>query len=839
MNPIAPTGTEPLRGTEGLFSGYRSVRGAYDELCGAEGEIRPHWEPLARAFERLGREEIAFRKENGSRIIREHGVTYNVYADPQGMERPWELDLVPQLIPASEWRMIETGLAQRARLLNLVLADLYGPQKLLREGFLPPRLIFANPSFLRACHGIEPPGGVHLHLHAVDLARSEDGQWWALADRAQAPSGAGYALENRIVLSRLLPEEFRDCQVERLASFFGHFRNTLQELGQPKTGAPNVVLLTPGPHNETYFEHVYLARYLGFTLVEGGDLTVRNQRVYIKTLEGLQPVDVILRRVDDTFCDPVELRQDSFLGVPGLVEAARAGHVVVANALGSGLVESPALLAFLPGLCRRLLDEELILPSVATWWCGQAAEQSYVTEHLDEIVVKPALGGQRRDPLFGTGLTSAQREELVKLIRSRPHDFVGQEKVSLSAAPVWTEGGFVARRIAFRAFVAAEGDSFTVLPGGLTRVSTSADDPVVSMQRGGGSKDTWVMSSGPVAMVSLLSATGQPVALSQAGTELPSRVADNLYWLGRYFERLEGTVRLLRCVISRLADEGAGEGAPELAAFAHAMAGMYTLPVRFLGRVPLKDLEVEVLQLVYHPTRQGGIRELLMRIRYIAGIVRDRLSGDTWRILSELQGDSRTRPGRIPLTNALNLLNTLIVDLSAFSGMEMENMTRGHGWRFLDVGRRLERGINLARFVKAGLGGESVEHFLPPLLEIADSTLTYRRRYFTHPRLASTLELLLLDAGNPRALAFQLNAIAEHVSNLPQDSQNRGAMEASHIRSMIANLNKGALIRGIEAFETEERGKLREWLEGFAQEMEGVSNELGHHYFTHTEMRAS
>ena len=831
--------TETARSLPGLFSAYSGADGAYDELCSSPGVLRPHWERLAGALDKLGREEVNLRSENGRRIIREHGVTYNVYADPQGMDRPWELDAVPQLIPASEWRIIEAGLAQRARLLNLVLADLYGPQRLLREGFLPPRLVFANPSFLRPCHGIEPPGGVHLHLHAVDLARSPDGRWWALADRAQAPSGAGYALENRIVLSRLLPDEFRDCQVERLASFFNVFRNNLQRLGQARAAAPNVVLLTPGPHNETYFEHVYLARYLGLTLVEGGDLTVRHQRVFIKTLEGLQPVDVILRRVDDTFCDPLELRQDSFLGVPGLVEAARAGNVIVANALGSGLVESPAMLAFLPVLCRRLLDEELILPSIATWWCGQAREQNYVLEHLDDIVIKPSLGGQRRTPVFGALLSQAQREDWVRQIQSRPYDFVAQENVSLSAAPVWTESGVAARRIAFRAFVAANEDSYSVLPGGLTRVSTSLADPVVSMQSGGGSKDTWVLSEGPVSTLSLLSSTGQPVALSRAGAELPSRVADNLYWLGRYIERLEGTVRVLRCLISRIADESGGEGAPELVAIVKAATTLGWLPPRCAGRIALKDLEAEVLQLVYHPTRMGSVRELLSRIRYIAGIVRDRLSGDTWRILAELQGDARTRPGRIPLANALSLLNRLVVDLSAFSGMEMENMTRGHGWRFLDVGRRLERGIGLVHLLAAGLAPEGVDPFLPPLLEIADSTLTYRRRYFTQPVLASTLELLLLDEGNPRALAFQLHAVGEHISNLPHDLAASESPEESRIRQLRRALAREALADHCSLCDRGLCQSLRDWIRGFADELEAISNELGHRYFSHTVMRAS
>src|SRR5882724_10182404 len=388
----ASSDTENIERAANMFAGYPALPGIYDEMALGQNELRPHWKNFAASLDRLGRNEIAVRWENARRIIREHGVTYNVYGDPQGMDRPWELDIVPLLIPPEEWRRIEPGLTQRAKLFNLILADLYGPQRLLREGLLPPPLVFGNPAFLRPCHGIRPPQDIYLHLHAADLARAPDGQWWVLADSMQAPSGTGYALENRIVLSRILPDEFRDCQVQRLASFFRIQRDTLRNLAPHNRDNPSVVLLTPGPYNETYFEHDYLARYLGFTLVEGGDLTVRDSKVFIKTLEGLRPVDVILRRVDDSFCDPLELRGDSFLGVAGLLEAVRAGNVTVANALGSGLVETPAFLAFLPSLCRHLLGEELKLPSVATWWCGQPKEQQYVIDHLDEIVVKSAFG---------------------------------------------------------------------------------------------------------------------------------------------------------------------------------------------------------------------------------------------------------------------------------------------------------------------------------------------------------------------------------------------------------------------------------------------------------------
>lgn len=824
-----------------LLSRYHPLPGAYDEMLEEPGVIRPHWRTLVGAFERFGREELTVRWENARRIIREHGVTYNVYGDPQGMDRPWELDMMPMTIPAQEWHSLERGLRQRTHLFNLILGDLYGPQRLLREGFLPPSLVFANPSFLRACHGLRCPGEVYLHLHAVDLARSPDGQWWALADRTQAPSGSGYALENRIVLSRVLPDEFRDCQVQRLASFFQMARDTLRSLAQTNRDNPNVVLLTPGPHNETYFEHAYLARYLGFTLVEGGDLTVRDRRVFIKTLEGLQSVDVILRRVDDTFCDPLELRGDSFLGVAGLVEATRAGQVTIANALGSGLVESPAFMAFLPGLCRHLLGEDLLLPSVGTWWCGQAKEHQYVVEHLDEIVVKPAFGAVKGLPFFGESLSAVERERLLERIRQRPQEYVGQEKVALSTAPVWMGEECASRRVVVRSYVAATHGTFTVMPGGLTRVSTQTEDTVVSMQSGGGSKDTWVLSEGPVIPVSLLTSAGQPMGITRVTTELPSRVADNLFWLGRYAERLEGTLRLLRCLVARIVDEPMGEEVTGLTGLIRWFVRLERFPARFGTSVSRKEMEQALLHWIYSPHRVGSVREIVLRIRHTASIVRDRFSTDTWRILNQLQLDSRTRAGRIPLANALSLLNTLIIDLAAFSGMELENMTRGHGWRFLDFGRRLERGMNLVSLIQAALDIDSHPlDTLEPLLEVADSSMTYRRRFFAEAQLAPVLDLLLFDKGNPRSLMFQLGALRQHAANLPSDpNAARANPEQQRLLGLIRHLEDGSFPDLCAEYLGGDRGPLQQWVAGFPTELAKLSNDVTQNYFSLTVARVS
>ncbi len=824
-----------------IFGGYRSEPDVYDESILSPESPRLHWRSFIDSFEKLGREELAARWENGRRIIREHGVTYNVYGDPQGMARPWELDMVPLLIPPDEWHFLEAGLTQRAKLFNSILADLYGPQRLLREGLIPPGLVFGNPGFLRACHGLRVPGEIYLHLHAIDLARSSNGQWWVLGDRTQSPSGAGYALENRIVLSRILPDEFRQSRVQRLAPFFRAHRDALRNLAPGHPDNPHVVLLTAGPHNETYFEHAYLARYLGFTLVEGGDLTVRDRSVFLKTLEGLQPVDVIFRRLDDDFCDPLELRSDSFLGVPGLVEAARAGKVCIANALGSGLIESPAFLAFLPSVCRHMLNEELKLPSVATWWCGQPNEQQYVLDHLDDMVVKPGITSCGSKPFFGDSLSAAEREHLVAAIRARPSEFVGQEKVAISISPVWLKDRLEPRRVSLRAYITAHGQAFAVMPGGLTRVSPAVGDPIVSMQSGGGSKDTWILSDGVVPAVSLLTASGQPVNVGCVSAELTSRVADNLYWLGRYVERLEARIRVLRCVMTRLAEEPAPESISELAELVQLLIGLKMLPKQFAGGVGARELEQELIPFVTHPQREGSIRQIGAQIGSILSSVRDRFSADTWSILNQLQTHSGSRSGRVRLTSALTLMNTLITDLAAFSGMEMENMTRGHGWRFLDFGRRLERGANLIHLLNNVLSATvNTSALLEPLLEIADSSMTYRRRYLSQVQLPSVVELLVVDPENPRALAFQLNALAKHAANLPQyENQRSENLEQHRLAELSMQLKKFDKTNLSGQNAQDQNAILVSWLAGLSAGMTALSNDLSHNYFSLTVARLS
>ena len=835
-SPNGMTGSsEPWR----LLQEYTPIPGAYDEMVAGPGTLRPHCDAFVDSVETMGPQEFAVRRDNARRAIRENGVTYNVYGDPQGIDRPWELDLLPLVVSADDWTRLERGLLQRTRLLNQILVDMHGPQKLLQRSLLPPTLVLGNPAFLRPCHGIPVPRGIYLHMHGVDLARSPSGEWLVLSDRTQTPSGAGYALENRLVMLHSLPEAFRSGYIQRLAAFFRAQRDTLAALAPGSSQPAKVVLLTPGPYNETYFEHAYLARYLGFTLVEGGDLTVRDRRVFIKTLEGLQRVNVIFRRLDDGFCDPLELRGDSFLGVAGLVDAVRAGHVAVANALGSGLVETAAILPFLPALCRELLGEDLLLPSAETWWCGKPDHLDHVLAHLDSLVIKPTFPVKGQDPLFGRRLSVRERDELSAAIRARPEDYVAQAHVELSCAPVWHRQSLEPRPIVFRTYVAAAADSFAVMPGGLTRVASTQDGPIVSMQRGGRSKDTWVLSTGPVSSLSLL-APADPIRLEPSTAELPSRVAENLFWLGRYVERAEHLVRLLRSFVSRLADQATTDDPRQIAALLQLLVNLHILPEELGRDTWLRKLEEDTSDIIAKQGPHAGLRNVLTEVRRLAGAVRDRLSIDTWRILSQLHQDMRLRQGRVPFDEVVVHLNRLITDLAAFSGMEMENMTRSHGWRFLNVGRRLERSVNLVAVLRDAMAVARTSDgaIVEPLLEIADSAMTYRRRYYAQPRLAPALHLLLLEETNTRGLAFQLAAVSEHILHLPRDpaapSPTREERLIAGARSTLAGLDLAA-----EPWSDADVAIIDSYLGPIDDDLKALSDAITYYYFSHAELRVS
>jgi uncharacterized circularly permuted ATP-grasp superfamily protein/uncharacterized alpha-E superfamily protein len=832
-----------------LEAHYRLIPGILDELIAPDGSIRPHWRRFVAAFGALPAEDLAARLRKAERLRTENGIAFTVAGGAEGSERPWTLDFVPLLIDEDEWAALERGLIQRARLLDAVLADLYGPQRLLREGDLPAALVFANPHFLRPCHGIEPRGGRYLQFYAADLGRGPDGRWWVLSDRTQAPVGFGYALENRIILARALPEVFRAYHIQRLAPFFNALNSGL--VAATRRDDPRIVLLTSSDEEQTAFDHAYLARYLGYTLAVGADLTVRNERVFLKTVEGLMPVDLIIRGIDSELCDPLDLDVASTCGIAGLVQAARAGRVGVANALGSGLIEAKAFMAFLPALCRSMFGEDLLLPNTATWWCGQEAARQHVLATLDDLAVDHAF--ERRPmlaaaagPLLSRGLSAASLASLRDRLVSEGHNYVGQELVSLSTTPVLADGALEPRPMALRVFLCASEDGYALMPGGLTRVAATRDPRAALLRRGQETKDTWVLSSRPVSAFSLLRTDAGGAQPQRKSKDIPSRSADNLFWLGRYAERAEDAMRVLRTVVRRLTVDTIESG--DAAALARAMAAILEKTGIDAGRPeevalgPTVAIERQAREVMFKVGVPYGVVDTLQHLERTAALARDWLSVEAWQTLSGLRATARPpRAGRATdPADIFDVLEQSLRVLAAFSGMEMENMTRDHGWRFLDMGRRLERAAHLSRLMRCFLerGDPEDDGRLVLLLEIADSVMTYRWRYLATPMVAPVLDVLLLDESNPRSVAFQLAALNDHVEQLPRSiAPPARSVEQRIMLATLATLRlaEPSTLCAVDA--DQRRAGLAEVFDAIDAALPKLSEAITRSYFSHAESR--
>ena len=826
--------------SEELFLDYAPPAGVYDEVVAENGRVRETWQPFVRVLNSFGAEGLGQRDDQVKRLLRENGVTYSTQGAPQGPDRPWELDLIPLLFSSGEWRALASAVEQRVTLLNRILADVYGPQELLRQRVFPPALVFGHPGWVSEVNGVSPSAAGYLQLYAGHVARQPDGRWVALADRTQGPSGAGYAVENRLVIARTLPQDFQSLHVERLASFFMTLRDTLQSLAKQQRDNPRVVLLSPGPRSPTYFEDGYLARYLGYTLVEGGDLTVRGDRVFLKTLGGLLPVDVVLRRIPDDDCDPLELRGDSPLSTPGLLQAIRGGQVVVANGLGSGFLEAPALAAFLPAACKMLLGEELKLPSVPTWWCGRSEDLSYVESHWENLIIRPAYLHRAAPPVIVRNLSTSDRAALWERVRMRPERYVAQEEVRRSTAPVWAGQKLQPWHVGLRVFAAAAADGYKVLPGGLSRVSSHLDDFGDSVAAGQGSKDVWVLADAPVAPVTLLRTPGTVLELRRTGNDLPSRMAEHLYWLGRAAERAEGLVRHLRTCVVRLTNDWEPTGLVELDVLVSALVSDDEVPVNGRARVDsASGLRDEIWRSLFDESEHASVASALQDLRRTASVVRDRLSVDGWRIVNQLDLTTLFPWSKetARLGDVLLLLNHILMLLSAFSGVSAESMTRGPGWRFLDMGRRIERAVQLLRLLRGTLIAPRGEltPLLEALLEIADSSLTYRYRYLASLQLAPVLDLLLHDFTNPRAVAYQIGKLREHVSQLPHEPSLKGIpLDAALVTQAERRLQQGNVEELCSLDEANGRRRLGTWLNQLSTTLASLSDAITHEFLTHT-----
>lgn len=826
-----------------LLAGYARGAAAYDEMCGRDGGLRAHWSYLVKSLESLGEEALAERHREAVRLLRDDGATFNVYSEPDGLNRPWGLDPVPVQIASDEWARIEAGLIERAELLSLILADLYGPRQLIRRGLLPPEVVFSHQGFLRECDQIALPRQA-LSLYAADLVRCANGRIAVINDRTQAPSGAGYALENRTVMSRIFPSLFRESHPHRLALFFRAMREGLGEIAPRGRDEANIVMLTPGVRNEAYFEHVYLANYLGYTLAEGSDLLVRDGALYLRSLAGTERVDVLLRRVDDIFCDPVELRGDSRLGVPGLLEAVRRGNVALANPIGAGVLENPGLWPFLPGIARHFFGRELSLPSVDTWWCGQDTERAHVIANLDRMVVRSIDRRIGVRPMFGFLLTSAQREQWARRIEAQPQLYVGQTWVELSTTPALAGDRLQPRRWLLRSYLAARNESYVVMPGGLTRVAQDPDSVLVSNQAGAISKDTWVLASEPEKQESMWPQVEARARAAPLGESISGRTAENLFWLGRYAERVEQATRLLRHVYGRyneVLQEGEGPVRASLELLLGAVTHLTATYPGFLGGASVdwrRHPEPELFALVVDSGRSGTVAANLKSLLENAVAVRALLSSDTWRVMNLIE-DLQRRLARLPPGSGpvpmQAVLDRLVTALMGLTGLMHESMGHELSWRFLEIGRRLERTILtgwLLRSLAAPAGGpQSSGLALDSLLITTDTQTVYRRRHRSNPTTASVLALLLSDEGNPRSVAYQLATLNERLLELPGQQRRPLSSEARIAFEAYALLTLADPLALAEVDASGSRLSLQELLGRIDASMSGLSDALTQKYF--------
>jgi uncharacterized circularly permuted ATP-grasp superfamily protein/uncharacterized alpha-E superfamily protein len=827
--------------------------GVWDELRGDNGLLRPAWRGFARSLptpagEIDPAEDLNRRVEEVAQRIRLDGVTHNVFSAKAGAgsaTRAWSLELLPLLIEAADWAGIEAGVIQRAELLQLMLADLYGggskSQRLLHEGLLPPALLLRHPGWLRPMVGVKPPPGpggregLRLFIVAFDLARDLDGRWWQVAQRTQGPSGLGYVLHNRLVIARQFPEAFRDLRVQRIASSYRCLLDTLEASAREVArgmghATPRVVLLTPGPYSETYFEHAYLARYLGVPLVEGGDLTVRGERLYLKTVEGLEPVHGVLRRLDDDWCDPLELLPGSTLGVPGLLQAARAGTVVMANALGSAFLESPAIQGFMPAIARRLLGQDLLLPALPTWWCGESAAWHSARARLADRIVRSTFPGD--------GRTSQVREAADSAIDDDPDAWTLQGRLRFSRAPIWGSGAVAARPAMVRVYAIADGGGrWHVLPGGMTRVARR-EDASVSMQRGGSSLDTWVLTDGPVDAFSMLPQRLQVDDLAQRRRPVSSRTGENLFWLGRYTERLEQLVRLARATLM-LVDLDKDAPPPVLMALSALAVQTGLAPVGVPTLVQSTTLfERALLAGLSNLNGAKGATSIaynLAALERSSMALRERLSSEHSGLIRRMREDFsqalKTPEGELPsVGQVLPAMDQLAMQLAAVTGAQSDRMTRDHGWRLLTVGRLSERLLGLATRLQAFVDAQALGSVagIELLLELFDSVITFRARYQRHEDLLALVDLLVLDSANPRAFAGVLRRLRTELGKLPGD--------ADTLQRLLALLPAEGTGLTLESLRGADDAAIARALRGLSASLAGrasaLADRVGERYFT-------
>ena len=825
-----------------------------DLLFHCDPELVPYWDKFLRSFHQMGSEELQSRNLDINRYLNENGVTYTIHNDPSGSNRPWNLDIIPFLINEKDWTQIESGLSQRAVLFDLILKDIYGEQQLIKEGIIPMEIIYYHRGFIRECCGIQQTGKHNLVIYSADMAKSKDGSIWVLNDRTQAPSGSGYALENRMAMARIVPELFDQVKVKRLSPYFNAMHGALMDIAPHKNEDPRIVILTPGSGNETYFEHSFLSSHLGLTLVQGDDLMVKDNFVWLKTVGGLERVDVIVRRVDDIFCDPLELKEDSQLGVPGLLQAVRSGNVSIANPLGSSVVENPGLIPFLPAIANHFLGEELNLPTIASWWCGQKSELQYVLDNLSSLVIKKIYRESfSRTSVDASLLATKDLSDLRAKIKAQPHLYVAQEKVDFAITPTYVNNTLEAGHALFRSFAASNDQGYTVMEGGLTRASIDKENIVISNQLGGFSKDTWVLTSDDENNIlnfrkeqeHLITSSHEPYQFKA----LPSRNAENLFWIGRYAERVLGNARFQRTVMQYV--EEANKAFIEngvilkqslleaLTHYTHSYPGFTDED----HPEKIQDPWDELSNLLFDRNYEGSLAYNLSAFIRAVHSIPDYWSTDTWRVLREMEdfwkaASSSKHKGHYKMISAVD---AVITSMMAFISLNRESISREQGWTLLDTGRKIEQSLLLSSMLQVTLiqkQDDNVEYILrEAVLKSNENLVNYRFKYRAHLQLPLLLDLMLLDSNNPRSLIYQMERLKAYMNQLPKINNHH--FLAEHQRLALEALTTLQLADKEQLSELDPVSNSYLNLDLFLQKMSGllftISDTVSKTYFKHAQ----
>jgi uncharacterized circularly permuted ATP-grasp superfamily protein/uncharacterized alpha-E superfamily protein len=836
------------------IAGYQPLANGHDELVHTGGRVRDHWSALVAEYQALGASELSRRQGEIQRLLEQDGVTYNVAGDHARPVRPWMLDPIPFVLPSAEWSGIERGMLQRAELLNLVLADLYGERRLLRSGIVPPEMILSDPQFFRSCDGIRLPGDKQLVVFGNDIARSTDGGWLALGHRTQAPSGAAYALENRRVLSRVFPQVFRHAGVQRLAPFVQALRSALLAAAPVGVEDPSIVILSPGSLSETAFEHASMAAQLGYPLVQGSDFELRDGRIGLRTVDGWAPVHVILRRVDAGFCDPLALRSGSTLGIPGLVDACRAGGVSVVNTLGSGILENAGLAGLMSDVSKHLLGSDLLLDSVQSWWCGDPAGRSHVLANLGTLMVRPLSRVSLEHSIDTEQMSAAALDDLRRRIVTEPNQWVGQERLALGSAPVFGANGIEPRPTVLRLFAVAAGDSYVAMPGGLSRTASGEFNAPITNRAGASSKDIWILGSESQSQFESLPSNRDMQAYPPTRI-LPARAAEHLFWLGRYAERAEATVRLIRTITARcdeFLNTATGPGPASVTVVLEALTRITGTYPGFVGddaAALFDDPTDELFALVVDERRPGSVAHAVRHMFDALDVVRDQLPVDTWLIVGSLQrglerlerfdllerrsGDRLSGDRDDAMTS---VLSELLQGLLSLSGLAHESMVRDLGWQFMEAGRRIERAAQVATLVATTLSTQRsapVESLVVESVLIAgESIITSRRRYRSRAFASTTIELLLADAGNPRSLRFQVDRIAESLALIGTDRPAGPMSAATRFAELTRLLGSTTFTNLADTDELGRRPGLESFVGSVRAQLTGISNAISAESFT-------